>query len=173
MDDSYLKAPQYIMVKLLVKVQRWWKKRGQVFLAFFAILAALTFIVKQMRDSGREKEVVGDILLNAVQRSLLREQNEEERKDWHDYDQIRAESERTGNGENGTRVFTMDSPEKEAVYGVNGFNALASDQIALDRSLPDIRHEGYNLEQYGKLQPRNFRNYELCGILLGLRRSAV
>lgn len=31
---------------------------------------------------------------------------------------------------------------KEELYKVNGFNALLSDKIALDRALPDIRHKG-------------------------------
>jgi polypeptide N-acetylgalactosaminyltransferase len=44
-----------------------------------------------------------------------------------------------------------DEKEKEAAYKVNGFNAVASDKIALDRALPDIRHPGYALSNLSKL----------------------
>lgn len=50
-----------------------------------------------------------------------------------------------GPGEQGQPLHLKpeDEHEKQELYKVNGFNALASDRIALNRSLPDIRHPGY------------------------------
>ena len=47
-----------------------------------------------------------------------------------------------GPGEQGVPVHipASENTEKEALYKVNGFNALASDQISLSRALKDIRH---------------------------------
>jgi polypeptide N-acetylgalactosaminyltransferase len=64
--------------------------------------------------------------------------------DWHDYQLIEAEAKQKGIGEQGKRAFLPadDNAKKEELYKVNGFNALLSDRIALNRSLPDIRHRG-------------------------------
>ena len=64
--------------------------------------------------------------------------------DWHDYKLIEAEAKRNGTGEQGKRAFlpAEDNDKKEELYKVNGFNGLLSDRIALNRSLPDIRHKG-------------------------------
>lgn len=48
----------------------------------------------------------------------------------------------SGPGEQGQAYIlsALEETQKDALYKVNGFNAFASDKIALDRSLPDIRH---------------------------------
>jgi polypeptide N-acetylgalactosaminyltransferase len=49
-----------------------------------------------------------------------------------------------GPGEQGLGVVLspaeVASKEKSSLYGQNGFNALVSDKISLERSLNDIRH---------------------------------
>lgn len=67
------------------------------------------------------------------------------RKDWHDHDFIAEEAKRTGIGEHGI-AHKLDDPgsedlEKE-LFNANGFNALLSDMISVNRSVPDIRHKG-------------------------------
>jgi polypeptide N-acetylgalactosaminyltransferase len=64
--------------------------------------------------------------------------------DWHDYKLIEAEAKQKGIGERGKPSFLSvdDNEKKEELYKVNGFNGLLSDRIALNRSLPDIRHKG-------------------------------
>jgi polypeptide N-acetylgalactosaminyltransferase len=50
-----------------------------------------------------------------------------------------------GNGEHGkpaTLPPSVTDKEKEELYKTNGFNALLSDHISLNRSLPDIRKKG-------------------------------
>lgn len=70
--------------------------------------------------------------------------------DWHDYKLIEAEAKQQGIGEQGKRAFLPadDNDKKEELYKVNGFNALLSDRIALNRSLPDIRHKGCKDKKY-------------------------
>ncbi|KAF4526048.1 hypothetical protein B566_EDAN000842 [Ephemera danica] len=69
---------------------------------------------------------------------------EGEKIDWHNYEQIHADSIRKGPGEQGVPLHLKpeDEHEKQELYKVNGFNGLASDRIALNRSIPDIRHPG-------------------------------
>ncbi|XP_076041454.1 putative polypeptide N-acetylgalactosaminyltransferase 10 isoform X2 [Oratosquilla oratoria] len=63
-------------------------------------------------------------------------------KDWNDYLLIEAEKKRKGPGENGQAYYLPSGhdQEKDQLYKVNGFNARASDNIALNRSLQDLRH---------------------------------
>ncbi len=67
------------------------------------------------------------------------------KKDWHNYAQIAQDLQRTGPGEQGQGTVLPQSSEKSALFGQNGFNALASDKISLERSLNDIRHPKYGL----------------------------
>lgn len=75
----------------------------------------------------------------------------DEKIDWHNYEQIEEEKRRTGNGEHGiggTLPPGTTAEEKEKLYKVNGFNALLSDHISLNRSVPDIRHKGCQTRKY-------------------------
>lgn len=49
-----------------------------------------------------------------------------------------------GRGEQGKPVSlkSTEMDNYDALYKVNGFNAALSDKIAVDRSVPDIRHPG-------------------------------
>ena len=50
----------------------------------------------------------------------------------------------SGNGEHGVAAKLPDGYQKETyddLYSTNGFNALLSDFISVNRSLPDIRHQ--------------------------------
>lgn len=64
--------------------------------------------------------------------------------DWHMYEYMKLEQKQQGIGENGKPGTLSDSEKdaQEALFKQNGFNALLSDKIALNRSLPDIRHPG-------------------------------
>lgn len=63
-------------------------------------------------------------------------------KDWNNYAWLEAESRQVGPGEQGQAYYLPDKfrSKKDQLYKVNGFNARASDDIALNRSLQDIRH---------------------------------
>lgn len=64
--------------------------------------------------------------------------------DWHMYEYMKIEQKQVGLGEGGKPAKLSDSEKdaQDALYKQNGFNALLSDKIALNRSLPDIRHPG-------------------------------
>ncbi|XP_022250977.1 putative polypeptide N-acetylgalactosaminyltransferase 10 [Limulus polyphemus] len=70
--------------------------------------------------------------------------------DWHNYTQIAEDDTRKGPGEQGIAFYLPPGMEqqKDQLYKVNGFNALVSDYIALNRSLPDIRHPGCKSKIY-------------------------
>lgn len=63
-------------------------------------------------------------------------------KDWNDYSMLAAEARRSGPGEQGLAYHLPAhlAGERDKLYKVNGFNARASDDIALNRSLHDLRH---------------------------------
>lgn len=62
--------------------------------------------------------------------------------DWHDWKQIKEESQRKGMGEQGQPI-TLKGDELAKSgnsYGGNGFSGFVSDKISLDRAVKDIRH---------------------------------
>lgn len=63
--------------------------------------------------------------------------------DWHDYKVIEAEQLRQGIGEHGAPAFLSSDleDERKRLFDQNGFNALLSDKISLNRSVKDIRHK--------------------------------
>lgn len=65
--------------------------------------------------------------------------------DWHDYKYMKYEEARIGIGEHG-KAEVLDVKDKDLedrLFKRNGFNALLSDKISVNRSLPDIRHPGF------------------------------
>ncbi|CAL7949814.1 unnamed protein product [Xylocopa violacea] len=77
-------------------------------------------------------------------------QDDDEKIDWHDYKKIEEEAKRTGIGEHGRPAFLSPSLDvlKEKLYQVNGFNAALSDEISMNRSVPDIRHRDCKKKKY-------------------------
>ncbi|XP_066141216.1 N-acetylgalactosaminyltransferase 6 [Euwallacea fornicatus] len=78
-----------------------------------------------------------------------------EKIDWHNHGLIDKDSKRTGPGEQGVPAYlnSLESENYEKLFRVNGFNAALSDKIALDRSLPDIRHKQCKSKKYLKNLP--------------------
>jgi len=73
--------------------------------------------------------------------TTIRVESKETNIDWHDYEAIEREKNRTGPGERGTGVEQQNNNiEYQQLYQKHGFNAFISDRISLDRSLKDIRH---------------------------------
>ncbi|NXU85191.1 GLT10 acetylgalactosaminyltransferase, partial [Xiphorhynchus elegans] len=70
------------------------------------------------------------------------------KKDWHNNEAIRRDSERVGNGEQGKPYPMTDAERVDQAYRENGFNIFVSDKISLNRSLPDIRHPNCKSKLY-------------------------
>uniref|UniRef100_A0A4W4FUF0 Polypeptide N-acetylgalactosaminyltransferase n=1 Tax=Electrophorus electricus TaxID=8005 RepID=A0A4W4FUF0_ELEEL len=77
----------------------------------------------------------------------------QQRKDWHDYEAIRRDAARTGNGEQGKSFPLTDADRVDQAYRENGFNIYVSNRISLNRSLPDIRHPNCKLKLYVEKLP--------------------
>ena len=73
-------------------------------------------------------------------------------RDWHDYEAMKKDEQRSGPGEQGQPVALPKDPEtqklEDQIYRVNGFDGLASDQISLNRSIKDIRHPQCKTKKY-------------------------
>lgn len=66
------------------------------------------------------------------------------RKDWHDYENMYRDLRRIGIGEHGQEATLNGNTDRELENKLSlqyGYNALLSDAISLNRSLPDVRNE--------------------------------
>ncbi|XP_036339568.1 N-acetylgalactosaminyltransferase 4-like [Rhagoletis pomonella] len=68
-----------------------------------------------------------------------------EKKDWEDNELVEREAKREGLGEHGEPAYITEEHQKELEKNMsleNGFNALLSDLISVNRSVPDARDPG-------------------------------
>lgn len=113
-------------------------------------------LVRDNKEEGKDdhhnnnKPQIDEPLLNEKEIDRLAEKFGKSKtrvKDWHNYQQIAAESQRQGPGEQGVPYILSQedakSPDKHNLLRANGFNALASDKISLQRALNDIRDPAY------------------------------
>ncbi|XP_011505951.1 PREDICTED: N-acetylgalactosaminyltransferase 6 [Ceratosolen solmsi marchali] len=127
------------------------------FLALAAFTVFLTTLIFRLLRTPRSRGSLVQMNIEdgrkmaAVARSPLK-QMLDEKVDWHDYEGIREELKRTGIGEQGKAAMLPPSLDliKFKLYEVNGFNAALSDQISVNRSIPDIRHQNCKKKKYSK-----------------------
>uniref|UniRef100_A0A182YBP2 Polypeptide N-acetylgalactosaminyltransferase n=1 Tax=Anopheles stephensi TaxID=30069 RepID=A0A182YBP2_ANOST len=79
-----------------------------------------------------------------------------EKMDWHNYELMEEERKRVGPGEQG-RPYKLTSERdialNDKLFKENGYSAVVSDMIALNRSVPDIRHPNCRTKEYLKELP--------------------
>ncbi|KAK7084062.1 N-acetylgalactosaminyltransferase [Halocaridina rubra] len=144
---------------------RWWIK---VSVAVTLFLGGTYLTVRQAQKDAISEEVQVVIREGEQQREEIPEKKLQHEpvthekllvpagyKDWNDYPRIEAENLQKGPGEQG-QAYELPAKlnhERDQLYKVNGFNARASDDIALNRSLPDIRHPKCKEKVYNKTLP--------------------
>lgn len=108
-----------------------------------------------MASSKKEQPSIPKIQDKHVGIENIQEDSKELLRDWHNWTQIQLEAQRVGPGEQGKPVVI--SPEEERMhmdlFHSNGFSGFASDKVAIDRSIPDIRHKGCKTKQYLSVLP--------------------
>lgn len=115
-------------------------------LLFCAVILVRPLFIRSSNDANiRKRQTDGDVVKKAPRFVDLND-----KKDWHDYAAINKDVQRKGPGEQGAAFYLPPEEEKkkDKLYKVNGFNALASDFIALDRSLVDIRNPSCKTKKY-------------------------
>lgn len=67
----------------------------------------------------------------------------DDRKDWNNYELMEEEKKRVGFGEQGIKTVSEGRPSDDEIQMLeeNGHNAIISNRISLDRSVPDFRSD--------------------------------
>lgn len=80
------------------------------------------------------------MVLGIVYDFMNKLRNEVEKIDWHDWALIEEENERNGPGEHGEPAYLSFYPSySRDINETVGYNGFLSDNIALNRSLKDLR----------------------------------
>ncbi|XP_053318327.1 polypeptide N-acetylgalactosaminyltransferase 10 [Spea bombifrons] len=140
------------------------RKEKRLLQAVGLVLAALLFLPnvglwslyreRQLENSGGSNRGPEEAQVALVrQKDDVVHEKAPGKKDWHDYEQIRREQERAGNGEHGKPFPMTDADRVDQAYRENGFNIYVSDKISLNRSIPDIRHPNCKSKLYSSKLP--------------------
>lgn len=80
------------------------------------------------------------VIVYGIALDLRSRWNRIEKIDWHDWRSIEADKKRVGLGEQGKAAHLPSYPDhSKDIIDTYGYNGYLSDQIALDRSLADLR----------------------------------
>uniref|UniRef100_A0A1B0GIU1 Glycosyltransferase 2-like domain-containing protein n=1 Tax=Lutzomyia longipalpis TaxID=7200 RepID=A0A1B0GIU1_LUTLO len=121
---------------------------------FFIAVILMVVLYKSLYDDSRhlpvKKERIPEHPRHGAFFSGAPKNVNKKKIDWHDYEMIKADSARQGVGERGLAglVSVEENDLKESMYRANGFNALLSDKISVNRSVPDIRHPKCKEKKY-------------------------
>ena len=102
------------------------------------LLVAIPFLLRSSLSSGDGEQKLNTIITGKSARvaapAFDPQSGPVQLVDWHDRDAMEREKKRSGPGEGGSAYILTAEEEKlkSPLYQVNGFNALASDRIALD-----------------------------------------
>lgn len=125
--------------------------------AFGAVVVFVLFLISHKNHTKALDDGIAWVKDVTVIRNIMNrngdfwERSRSTRKvDWLDHKLVARESQQKGPGENGAAHYLSpkDDNAKDALYKTNGFNALVSDYIALNRSVKDIRHHDCRTKTY-------------------------
>ncbi|XP_050093834.1 putative polypeptide N-acetylgalactosaminyltransferase 10 [Anopheles aquasalis] len=122
-------------------------------LRYLLVIACTTAVVLYLRERRLQHGNIVDSVPDAPVKELI----STEKIDYNDYQQLALDRKRVGPGEQG-KAATLSPAESESeqrkkLYHQNGFNALLSDKISVNRSIADLRHPSCKLQQYLKQLP--------------------
>lgn len=127
------------------------------YLLFIVITALVTTIIfklsTQFNRDGNNKSMRGK--MDIADKQLYINNNYDNKIDWHDWEFANREKQRIGIGEQGVSatLTSLNQHKYDELYKVNGFNALLSDSISVNRSIPDIRHKLCRFKKYNSNLP--------------------
>ncbi|KAF0772537.1 N-acetylgalactosaminyltransferase 6-like [Aphis craccivora] len=127
------------------------------YLLFIVITALVTTIIfklsTQFNRDGNNKSMRGK--MDIANKQLYINNNYDNKIDWHDWEFANREKQRIGIGEQGVSATlkSLNQHKYDELYKVNGFNALLSDSISVNRSIPDIRHKLCRFKKYNSNLP--------------------
>ncbi|CAL4093544.1 unnamed protein product, partial [Meganyctiphanes norvegica] len=117
-----------------IKLRRIWLRQSEKIIVFGLFIIVIILYT--------QPKPVADVIQLLVREEGVVLVNGELKKDYHDYKYLELEALQKGPGDGGIAAVLPPDTKKEYddLYKVNGFNARLSDEIALNRSLKDIRH---------------------------------
>ncbi|XP_035788753.1 N-acetylgalactosaminyltransferase 4-like [Anopheles albimanus] len=123
-------------------------------LRYLLVIVCTTGVVLYLRE-GRVQH--GKVVFDSVPNVPVQQLMSMDKIDYHDYQQLALDRERVGPGEQGKAATLSpaesESEQRQKLYLQNGFNALLSDKISINRSIADLRHPSCKLQQYFKQLP--------------------
>uniref|UniRef100_A0A3Q3DLR7 Polypeptide N-acetylgalactosaminyltransferase n=1 Tax=Hippocampus comes TaxID=109280 RepID=A0A3Q3DLR7_HIPCM len=134
------------------------RRREKRLLQFAGLLVAAFIFLPNVglwslyRDRVKS-EMQLDFPLHKLRKDNQVDRNGLQRKDWHNYEAIKRDASRSGNGEQGKPFPLTDADRVDQAYRENGFNIYVSDRISLNRSIPDIRHPNCKQKLYAEKLP--------------------
>ncbi|XP_061517672.1 N-acetylgalactosaminyltransferase 6 isoform X1 [Anopheles gambiae] len=150
MDDKLLKARKARIRSIIRSAFKFlYPLRYLLLIAATVLLVLLLRHRKQQILFGHFEEHFADV---------THKSREFKKIDYHNYEQIQNDLNRVGPGEQG-KPATLSPEEatselRKELYYKNGFNALLSDKISINRSIADLRHPRCHRINYSKQLPQ-------------------
>lgn len=131
-------------------------------LVILSVFLCISFIRSYYEDQIRQYKMESAIYKETLDRLRIKMSTPRypfatnyERKDYHDYSLMKAESMQKGPGEQGQAYILTeyrDIQHNQKLVEKFGFYCIASDHISVNRSLPDHRLPQYVLKKINRIQ---------------------
>lgn len=143
-DDTGRSKQSQLNCGSLYEKMRYTNYKNIIRLLIFLIAGVVIFLLVNqwiyIREALHGKEI------ELLQKTPFFQQNSKRvLKDWHDAEAMARDAARSGLGEHGKPAYITNLSKRKLERELrkkNGFNALLSDMISVNRSLPDIRDQG-------------------------------